>query len=140
MSTILSFIASFSVISVTLGALYMLCPEGTLQKSVKYVFVLLLLCSMIALITGMKKVSFDFEAPQYRYQPENAQAIGMKLNFERALKNEGIEFSKITVCTDKSKDGSIIISEVIVYSSETEEKILNTIGNPTEYEVTVINE
>ena len=140
MSTILSFIASFSVISVTLGALYMLCPEGTLQKSVKYVFVLLLLCSMIALITGMKKVSFDFHMPQYRYQPENAQAIGIKLNFERALKNEGIEFSKITVCTDKSKDGSIIISEVIVYSSETEEKILNTIGNPKEYEVTVINE
>lgn len=140
MSTILSFIASFCIISVTLGALYMLCPEGTLGKSVKYIFVLIMMCAVLALIKGVGDINFNPVKNEYDIDLDGTKGLGARLTFSRALENAGIEFSKITVCTDKSEDGSIIISEVIVYSPENEDKITEIIGNPSEYEVTVVNE
>lgn len=140
MNSILSFIVSFCIISVILGALYILCPEGTMQKSVKYIFFLLLITSSLALIKGIGDINWSPIKQQYDTQSEETAAFGAELTFKQALQNAGIEFSKITVCTDKSEDGSILINEVIVYSNETEEKITEIIGNEAEYEVTVINE
>lgn len=140
MNSILAFIVSFCIISVTLGALYILCPEGSMQKSVKYIFVLLLICACLPLIKGFEDINFNSSRQTYELETRKTAALGARLTYEQALKSAGIEFSKITVCTDKSEGGSIIISEVIVYSGEQEEKIKKIIGNEGEYEVTVINE
>ena len=139
MNSILSFIVSFCIISVVLGALYILCPKGTMQKSVRYIFVLLLITSCLALIKGIGGI--DFSLKKHTYAPQNDDAFHYfaELTFKEALKNAKVEFSKITVCTDKSENGSILISEVIVFSEEPQDKILKAIGSE-EYEVTVINE
>lgn len=140
MNLILSFIASFCIISIVLGALYILCPKGTMQKSVKYIFVLLLISSSLSLIKGVDNIDFGMAKHSYTLQNNDAALLGAELTFKEALRAADINFSKITVCTDKSENGSILISEVIVYSEEPCEKILKAIGNEKEYEVTVINE
>ncbi|MBO5021515.1 MAG: hypothetical protein J6J13_05695 [Clostridia bacterium] len=140
MNSILSFIISFCVITVILGTLYILCPKGALEKSVKYIFVLLLVSSLAALIKYVGNIEFNPIKQQNTYSSDQMSVLGARLTFEQALKNAQIDFSKITVCTDKTEDGSIIISEVIVYSAHPHEDIIKIIGNDSEYEVTVVNE
>ena len=56
------------------------------------------------------------------------------------MKNAGIEFTKITVCTDKSDGGSIIISKVTVFSGQSAAEIKCALGVVAEnYEVEVVN-
>lgn len=140
MSGVSSFIASFCIISLTIGALYMLCPKGTMEKGLRHIFVLIILCATLTLIKGIGNVDFNPLKEGYEYDQQQISVLGARLTFEEALRNSHINFTKITVCTDKATDGSIIINEVIVYSTEDSEKIKATIGNQEEYEVTVINE
>lgn len=118
----------------------MLCPKGVLDKSVRYIFILTLMCAILALIRGVGNINFNPIQNEIVLNESDINAIGARLTFEQALKNNSIEFSKITVCTDKLQDNSIIINKVVVYSQEAREKILEVFGNPQEYEVIVINE
>lgn len=59
--------------------------------------------------------------------------------FCEALRQEKINFRKITVDTTKLNDGSIIISKVTVYSGDDASRIVEAIGSDS-YKVVIINE
>lgn len=119
----------------------MLCPDGKLKAAVKYTFCLSFLCCILSLTVHIKNIDFDFSEENGKISPPpDAATAAAQAVFEQALNDSGTQFSKITVCTDKTSDGSIIIIEVIVYSPEPEEKIRRVLENGQAYEVTVINE
>lgn len=143
MNGINSFIMSFCTVCILIGGLYIICPSGTFSKSVKYVFCLVLICCVAATVKGIKSTDFDFAESSEAKSVEISQtaaASAAEQVFSVALKNENIEFSQITVCTDKTDDGSIIITEVIVYSSDDPNRIKKVIESGNNYEVSVINE
>lgn len=138
-----TFITAFCTGCILIGALYLLCPDGSMQKPVKYVLSLVFMLTVIAAASvTVKNAKFDAEAFS---PPETATAeldtAAAEYVYAHTLESAGINFSKITVCTDKSEDGSIIISKVIVYSDCEERKIKEALGVVAEnYEVEVINE
>ncbi len=140
MSAIVSFVSAFCVGCVTLGGLYLLCPKGAFEKSVKYVFCLCLLCCVIACFSGIGNISFKISTEEAQSISAGAAAEAARMVFKRALEKSDINFSKITVLTDKDDDGSIIIIKVTVVTSEPYEKIKSVISGDGSYEVEVINE
>ena len=105
-------------------------------------------CNDIIVDTGfkkihkkIKKISIDFIAPDYtEYSEDSLYAASAEYVYGQLLKNAGIEFTKITVCTDKSDDGSIIISKVTVFSGQSAAEIKRALGVVAEnYEVEVVN-
>ena len=140
MKDLISFIISFCVVSCIVGGLSIIFPDGRLSKSVKYVAVLSLICAFSGIFFVNFKVSTS-GASIPSYQAENDSDIYLaELIFENALKTNGISYEKIDFLTDKTYDGSIIISKVLVYSDCPEERIKEIIGNDAEYEVEVIDE
>lgn len=141
MNEFATFLISFCSVSVLIGGLYMLCPKGTMNSSVKYILCLIFLCCILHPIINIKNTDIDVKFSDFKPEiSEDAAELSVRLVFAEALKNADIEFSKITVCTDKNDDGSIIINEVIVYSSFPPETVIEVLGNSDEYEVKVINE
>ncbi len=133
------FIISFCIVCAVLGGIYILFPNGKLSKSVKYAVSLCMICAFL----GIFSVSFNLNIkPQNKidFKTESSAAEETaKAIIEKALKNNNIKFDKISVFTDKTQNGDIIISKITVFTSEEKEKIEETIGNG-EYEVEVINE
>ena len=61
--------------------------------------------------------------------------------YVKVLKSAEINFSEITVCTDKTEDGGIVISKLIIYSDCAEERIRGALGAAAEnIEVEIVNE
>lgn len=121
----------------------MLAPDGAVSKSVKYLLTLVFILSVISAASVTTKNS-DFEPIEFSsvgidtsfLDEETARFI-----FESALKSNKIEFSKITVCTNKTESGSISISKVIIYSDCPSDKILTALGGLSEnIEVVVEND
>ncbi len=143
MSFISSILISFCAACVFIGALYIICPEGTMSKPIKYVLSLVFLISVIA-SAGVVAKTQDFsmpEIPEYEIDSERLDTANAELVFSYALKAAGIDFSKISVLTDKSEADSIIISKVLIYSGSSYEEICKALGSAAEkIEVVVINE
>lgn len=143
MGFISSILISFCAACVFIGALYILCPEGTMSKPIKYVLSLVLLVSVVA-AAGVVAKEEDFTLPEiadYKIDSDNLDTANAELVFSYALKEAGIDFSKISVLTDKSADGSISISKVLIYSGNSYEEISKVLGSAAEKtEVVVINE
>lgn len=141
MSAFLSFLSAFCVGCVVLGGLYLLVPEGKLQKAVRYTFSLCFLCILITSIGTIGSLDFKIEQKsEDEFVSVGAAAESARIVFERALTNSEISFRKITVLTDKTDDGSIFISKVTVFSNENRDKILNIISGDGSFEVEVVNE
>ena len=141
MSAFASFLSAFCVSCVVLGGLYLLVPEGKLQKAVRYTFSLCFLCILITSIGTIGRLDFKIEQKdEGEFISVGAAAESARIVFERALDSSDINFRKITVLTDKTDNGSIIISKVTVYSSEEANKILNVISGDGSFEVEVVNE
>ena len=138
-----SFITAICAASVCLGALYIICPKGKMEKSVKYIFSLCFLLIIIA-AAGMtvKKADFSFTSSyKNTIESKEIEIAAAKYTYGLALKNAGIDFSQILVYTDNLSDGSISISKVIVYSDCDRQRIIAAFGNAAEnFEVEVINE
>ena len=141
MQGINSFIISFCVSSILLGFLYLLCPNGNMSASVKYVFCLCLVCCILGTAVAIPNVDLSFfenkqEIPILTEQntATTAQAI-----FCEALTKQNINFRKITVDTNKLADNSIIISKICVYTDESPQKVIDVLASDS-YEVVVINE
>lgn len=138
-----SILTAFCVSCIIIGILYMICPDGTMSKSVRYVLGLCFLLAIIA-ATGItvKKPDIDFPLPQTVYSDSSALDIAnARYAYSYALQSAGIDFSEITVCTDKLEDGSIVISKVIIRSDCERDKILSVLGKTAQiYEVEIINE
>ena len=136
------FIAAFCGASVFIGGLYMLCPDGVMNKSVKYIF------SLIFILTVVSAAAFSGGWDMPYIEPvvadadtEALQTAAAEYVFAEALKSEGIEFSKITVCTDKTETGSISISKVIIWSGDEKERILSALAEAAEnIKVEIVND
>ena len=139
MSAVKGFIAAFSGGCVFLGALYILVPEGKLSKAVKYTVSLCFLCVILSAATVSCNASFpEFTVKEGDFDSERLSADSARLVFEGALTSAGINFSKITVFTDKTEDGSINIIEVYVYTDASSEAVAAVIGSGS-YKLVVVN-
>ncbi len=143
MSAVISFIVSLCAACVFIGALHIICPDGVMQKPVKYILSLVFLVVVITsagISLAGADLNIDFGAsPEVSAQSLDAAAA--RYVYAAALTNYGINFSEITVCTDKSDDGSIIITKVIVYSDCEEWAVREALGVVAEnYEVEVAHE
>lgn len=138
-----SLIISICAASLCFGALYAVCPDGKMSKSVRYVFSL---CFLLVLVTAagisIKKSDFSFES--YAADIPDTQSIdtaAARYVYSKALESAGIEFSQIIVFTDNSDDGSISISKVLIYSDCDKTRILDALGEAAEnFEVEIKNE
>lgn len=141
MSNLSSFMISFCSSCILLGFLYMLCPDGSMSKSVKYVFCLCFLCCVLSTVIGMPKIDLgDFsQTSKSDTVTEQSAATTAQLIFTEALTRSNINFAKIEIDTNKLSDGSITISRVTVYSTVPADQIIAAIGSDS-YEVCVINE
>ncbi len=141
MSGFSSFVISFCTGCVLLGFLFVLCPTGNMHLSVKYVFCLCFVCCVVGGIVNIKAPDFsDFERGNTEevLTEENA-AVTSQMVFEEALRQQNINFRKITVKTNKLTNGSIIIDRVTIFTNEDASKILQIIDSDN-YEVIIVNE
>lgn len=143
MGYIASLFTSFCVSCVIIGVLHILCPNGVMGKSIKYI---LGLCFILSVLTtsglAVKKADFDFTLNDNGAY-ENAELLkaNVRFAFSYALNKEGIDFTEITVCTDKTENCGIVINKVIIKSGCEKEKILSVLKEPAQnYEVEIINE
>lgn len=72
---------------------------------------------------------------------EELKAASARYVYGQLLKSGEIIFSEITVCTDKTENGSIVISKVIIYSDCDKQRVLAALGESAEnIEVEIVNE
>ncbi len=129
MRIITSVLSAFCASCVFIGALYILCPDGRLSKSVKYVLSLVFLLSVIAAAgVSVKRTDFSFEIPTVATDTSLLDAQTAEFVFSKALEENDISFSEIEVLVDKREDNSIYISKVYIKSKEDESKILSALG------------
>ena len=136
-----SFVVSFCISCVLFGFLFVLCPEGSMKLSVKYIFCICFICCVIGSSTVLQppEISQFEKISEEEILTEQNAAVTAQLIFCETLRQQGINFRKITVDTNKLQDGSIVINKVIVYTNEEKSKILAVIGSDG-YEVSVVNE
>ncbi len=143
MNALNSFITAVCAACVIIGAAYLICPDGSMQKLVKYVLSLVFIAVIISAVP-IARVKFDlnFNAYEYSEKTEDELLISdAKYVYGSVLKKAGVNFNKITVCTDKTESGGISIIKIAVSTNEPEYKVkeaLNAAG--VNYEVTVQNE
>lgn len=125
----MQFFISFCSGCILIGALGVLCPEGNVSKPVKYVFSLIFLAIVIT-SARIPLRQLDFPAAAVSQQPDtqSMQIASARYVFEYALKNGGINFSKISIFTDKSEDGSIVITKVVITTEQSREAVLKALG------------
>ena len=96
--------------------------------------------SAAGLLKGGFNTDISFEASAAT-SGEELKAAAARYVYGQALRSSEINFSEITVCTDKNEDGSIVISKVIIYSDADKERIRSALGSAAEnIEVEIINE
>ncbi len=143
MNALNSFITAVCAACVIIGAAYLICPDGSMQKPVKYVLSLVFIAVIISSVP-IARVKFDlnFKAYEYSEKTEDELLISdAEYVYGSVLKKAGVNFNKITVCTDKTESGGISIIKIAVSTNEPEYKVkeaLNAAG--VNYEVTVQNE
>ena len=141
MNNLSVFLVSFCSACVLLGFLFLLCPKDKLNSSVKYVFCLCFLCCVLNGAVNFPKLNlsqFDTASTKAALTEQSTASVAQSV-FAEALTQQNINFSKISVDTNKLSNGSITISRVTVYSAESVELIASVIGSDS-YEVCVINE
>ncbi len=143
MNFLISFITSFCVAAVFIGCLYIICPNGNISKSVKYLLSLLFMVIVISCGTlNAVDYSFDFSLPPIVADTsEDMQIASAHYIYSYVLRANKINFTAITVCTDKLSDDSIVISKVIIYTDCESAEVLKALGELAESrEVEIINE
>ena len=130
MKPVTSLLTSFCASAVFIGALYILCPEGKISKSVKYILSLAFLLSIIA-AAGITIKNADIETPVSQVSLEEANELDIasaRFVYSSVLEGAGLTFEKIEFETDKTEEDSIYISKVIIKSSEQRDKIISALG------------
>ncbi len=136
-------VVAFCASSVFIGVLYLLCPDGVMSKSVKYILGLCFLVTVIA-AAGITVKTNDFRFNEFEFPNETAQNIEIetaKQVYSYALLKAGINFEKIELSTNKVADGSIIINKIIIYTDANREEVIAALGEAAEnFGVEIINE
>ncbi len=123
------FFISFCTGCILIGALYIICPDGAISKPIKHLFSLVFLIVIIS-AANIPLKSIDFSLPPVTDAStnyEDMQIFAAEYVFSQALTSKNINFSKISICTDKTEDGSIVITKVIIVSNEPREKIIEAL-------------
>ena len=143
MSSLTSFLTALCAACVFIGAIHIICPDGNMGKPVKYVLSLVFIVTVISsagLLRGGFNADISFKASA-ETSDEALKAASAKYVYEQSLKSAEINFTEITVCTDKSEDGGIVISKVIIYSDCNKERVLAALGEAAKnLEVEIVNE
>lgn len=142
MSNLAVFFSSFCVSAILIGALYIICPGGEISKSVKNIFALVFTLVITSSAVTVNPV-FDFggDFSQNEGVTSVIDISSAVYVYSECLKAEKIEFSEISVLTNKTEDGGIVISKVIIFSNEDKEKILSALSVVAQnLEVEVVNE
>ena len=137
------FFTAFCVGSILLGSLYIICPDGNISKSVKYIFSIVFLIIVItAANIPLKSIDLGaFSEITAETDTEEMNLASAKYVFSYALNKENINFSDISFFTDKKEDGSIVITKVIITTNETKEKVISALeGLLDKREVEIKNE
>ncbi len=138
-----SIITAFCTAGICFGALMIICPNGKLQKSVRFTIslcFLLIIISVVGVKVNLDEFNFDFEITS-SVDTADLENSAAEYTFSLALKNAGIEFDKISVFTDNSSSDSIGFTVVEIYSQCDRQRILNALGGERQgLEVKVINE
>lgn len=137
------FITSFCVGSVLIGSLYIICPKGNISKQVKYIFSLIFLLIIIsAANVPLKSIDFYALSPNnIQIDTEALETTAAEYVFSYTLKKQNINFQKISIFTDKTDDGSIVITKVVIVTNEPPQKVTNALaGLLDNREVEIINE
>ena len=142
MTRLSDFFITFCVSAIFIGALLIICPNGQMSKSIKYI---LSLVFTLLIISSAVKIDFNLDfTPNTNVINSHAEVINTHSAayvYSQCLKAAKIEFSKISVLTNKSDDGSIVISKVLIFSKEDKNKILLALGEVAQnFEVEIINE
>ncbi len=137
-----SFFISFCVSSIFIGFVFIICPNGQMKNSVKYI---LSLVFTLIIISSALKIDFNLSLePNAGDTHAQTQAINEATAvyvYKSLLEKADIEFSEISVFTNKTDDGSIVISKVLIFSQEDKSKILTALeGLEQNTEVEIINE
>lgn len=143
MQALTSFFTAFCTGCILIGVLYIICPDGNIGKSVKYAFSLVFLIIIISAANiTVKKVDFNFPNIQTNLDTqENMQIASAEYIYSYTLRKANINFSKITVCTDKTADDSIVINKVVIFSNEEKSKIIKALDVLAKVrEVEIVNE
>ena len=123
-----------------MGALYILVPEGKMSKAVTYAFSISFLCLVLSAAVKLGNIQLPkMKNDSVNYNNERLSAAAAQAVFAEALSRAEINFSKITVFTDKTESAGISITKVLVFTSADYEKVHSVIGSEN-YEVVVINE
>ena len=142
MSNLATFFTSFCVSAILIGAFYVICPGGEISKSVKNIFSLIFTVVIISSALSIDPI-FDYSAEITKNEEviNSLDTYSAIYVYSECLKAEKIEFSEISVLTNKTEEGGIVISKVIIFSSEDKEKILSALSIVAQnIEVEVINE
>ena len=126
---------------IVIGALCLLIPGGTMGKSVKKVLSLVFLLSVLsACLPAFRGLSVQIvPRPQTETDHVALHETNAEFVIKEVLQKAGVSFSKITVRTDKSDDGGISISKVIIVTDCKEETVkaaLDGFAEQTEVVVT----
>lgn len=139
----MQFFTSFCVGCVLIGALYIICPDGSISKTVKYLFSLIFLIIIISAANiPLKNINLDvFTSQSNQIDSEGMQISAAEYVFSHTLKSQNINFSKISIFTDKTDDQSIVITKVVIVTNEPREKVINALGELAKNrEVEIMNE
>ncbi|MBQ8202669.1 MAG: hypothetical protein IJZ75_00110 [Clostridia bacterium] len=140
MEGISSFVLAFCVGCVVIGAIGLIVPSGSLQKPLKYISCLAFLCIVLGGVLSIRGIDFDMESGEQPTLEHSSAETLARQTFAEALRLKNIEFDKIEVFTDKSDEGGIFITEVVVYTKASYESVKEIISSDGAYNVRVINE
>ncbi|MBR3145365.1 MAG: hypothetical protein IKF53_05690, partial [Clostridia bacterium] len=107
MNSIFSFLKTFSLGGIVIGALYILVPEKTFKKPI--IYILSLTFVLLILLSVPRHIDFDYSFNEETVE-ENIESINEQtalLTIKSALSIAGIDYSKLEVDFSKDPDGKI---------------------------------
>lgn len=143
MNSILQFFATFCAAAIFIGALYIICPEGAVSKTVKYTLSLVFMCITVA-AAGFTVKTTQIEAVKPHTFSENQlemEVLFARQVYARALTSQKIKFDYIEVFTNKLQNGSIVINKVEIKTDAQSQQVIAALqGLDPSIEVEIINE
>lgn len=116
METVKNIAASLSVAAVTIGAVYIICPDGVMNKGARYIAGLIMILAIILPISRTD-IDLDYEVGKQKIEINAGKMFDAQIKYiaEESLRKENIYFEEIEVFTDISRDGSISIYRIYLY-------------------------
>ena len=138
-----SFVTAFCTAGICFGALFIICPSGKMERSVKYVLSLCFLVIIVAVAgVGIKNAELEFKFDtETMIETENIDNATVKYVFSKVLRDAGINFKEILTFTDNDGKNGISCTKVKIVTDCSKERVVSALGGEIEgFEVEVVNE